>query len=327
VASQEKLKNNLSEESNRIKRTMVSVITSLTRKSIEEAGVVPYVVEQDKLVDLLINNPDRYQDIVLGGKVDETVTGQGIMIVKEDILQELGEFKGLDAFDLSFDRMMDQESVRLPVFAQINSQCRMFAAYVSNMITIFEEEYANFLRRYRQALHAAGQELRLVKLDLEDLSDLEKAAKARMVDGKFLTAIAYDRLFNPEVMREQILQFPRSDYSLARRMIENAPKDVAFSTELIKFLVRACYISQNQWFDLLAILIELAEADPKRYRRSQLVHWIEQDSVFCCNLLQETYDSLRWWKAGQRKDAIENSLTRIARGEYSLADLKPKLEQ
>jgi hypothetical protein len=312
------------DDSNRIKRTLVSVLTSLTRKSIEEAGIVPYLVEQDKLVDLLIKNPDSYQSMLIDGRVDNDSDSTGKMIIKEDILAELDEFKNLDQFDLSFDQMMDEESARIPVFNQVTAMARMFAAYTSNVLTIFDEEYASFLRRYRLALQAAGQELRPVELNKDDFADLERAAKTRLVQGNFITAFAYDRLFNPEVIKPHIIHFPSTDFSLGKRLIESAPKDAAFFTELIKFLVRACYISENQWFDLLSCLIQLAEADPHKFRRTLLVHWIEQDSVFCCNLLQETYDSLRWWTSNQRKDAIEKTLSAIARREFSLLGLKPK---
>jgi hypothetical protein len=126
-------------------------------------------------------------------------------------------------------------------------------------------------------------------------------------------------------MKELIVQFPSRDYSLAHRLIQNAPKDVVFFTELIKFILRACYISQDLWFHLFVHLVELADEDPKKFRRSLLVHWIEQDSVFCCNFLQETYDGLRWWTSNQRKDAIENMLERVVRKEYALATTKLKL--
>jgi len=305
----------------------VAVIISLTRKSIEEAAIVPYVVEQDKLVDMFLQNPGSYQNIVMQGRFEGGGSSDGKTIVKEDILSELDEFKSLDQFDLSFDRMMDQEQVRIPVFSQVTALVRMFSAYVSNVMTVFEEEYNSFLRRYRHALHAAGQELHPIELGNEDLTDLERAAKARLVKGEFIGAFAYDRIFNPEVMKEQVIRFPQKNYSLGKRMIETAPKDSAFFTELIKFLLRCCYISHNLWFDLLAHMIYLAENEPQKYRRTLLVHWIEQDSVFCCNLLQETYDSLRWWTSNQRKDAIEKTLTGIARGEVSLLGLKPKWEE
>ncbi len=313
-----------SDESNRIKRTLVAVIISLTRKSIEEAAVVPYVMEQDKLVDLFLQNPASYRNFLANGGLGGQSNSEGRMIVKENILAELGEFKSMDQFDLSFDRMMDQEEARIPVFNQVTMLTRMFSAYVSNVVTVFEEEYNNFLRRYRQAIQAAGQELRAIELGNDDLADLERAAKTRFVQGEFLGAFAYDRIFNPEVLKDDVLLFPQTSYSLGRRLIETAPKDAAFFTELIKFLLRASYISHNLWFDLLAHLIQLAESDPHKFRRTLLVHWIEQDSVFCCNLLQETYDALRWWTSNQRKNAIERTLTSIARGEISLTGLKPK---
>lgn len=307
-----------SNETIRIKRNLVAVITSLVRKSIEEAAIVPYVMEQDKLVDLFLQNSNSFQDFLGKGVLDGQSSFAEKKIVQADILAELDEFKSMDQFDLSFDRMADQEQARNPVFSRLTLLARMFSAYVSNVVAVFEEEYHNFLQRYRQAFQVAGQELHPVELGNDDLADMERAAKTRFVQGEFIGAFAFDRIFNPEVLKEEVLLFPHASYSLGRRMIENAPKDSVFFAELIKFLLRASYISHNLWFDLLAHLIQLAETDPHKFRRCLLVHWIEQDSVFCCNLLRETFESLRWWTSTQRKDAIERALTSIARGEISL---------
>jgi hypothetical protein len=292
-----------------IKEKLILVIINLIVRSIEEAKKVPYLVEQENLVDILINHPDIYQQMVLEGQLDGGGVPKGKTIVKLDILSELNEFEGLDRFDMTLEGMMVQDDQNSPIFNQINLLSKMFMAYISNIITTFEKSYEQFLDRYRQSMQGMSQKVDVVQITWDDLGEVRQAAESMLAGGEFIQSFSLGRLLDPEVIASNLIHFPSADDSLARLLLVNAPQDVDKFRRLAKFILRASYISHNHWRDIFHVLAELAEQDPQRYHREVLISLIEQDSVFCCNLLHMTYESLFSWTPEDRRLAIEQALT------------------
>lgn len=295
-----------------IKEKLILVIINLVVRSIEEAKRVPYLVEQENLVDILINHPDIYQQMVLEGQLDGNGVPKGKTIIKLDILSELNEFEGLDRFDMSLEGMMPQTDQDSPVFNQINLLSKMFMAYLSNIITTFEKSYEQFLDRYRQSMQGMIQKADVVEISWDDLGGVRQTAESLLDAGEFIQSFSLGRLMDPEVIASDLIHFPAVDDTLARLLLANAPQDVDKFRRLAKFILRACYISHNHWQDIFQVLAELAEHNPQRYHREVLIALIEQDSVFCCNLLHETYESLLARPPEDRRRAIEQALAAAA---------------
>jgi hypothetical protein len=181
-------------------------------------------------------------------------------------------------------------------------------AYISNIITTFEKSYEQFLDRYRQSMQGMSQKVDVVQITWDDLGGVRQAAESMLAGGEFIQSFSLGRLLDPEVIASDLIHFPSADDSLARLLLVNAPQDVDKFRRLAKFILRASYISHNHWQDIFQVLAELAEQDPQRYHREDLISLIEQDSVFCCNLLHMTYESLFSWTPEDRRLAIEQAL-------------------
>jgi hypothetical protein len=184
----------------------------------------------------------------------------------------------------------------------------MFMAYISNMITTFEKSYEDFLERYRRTLRDAGQKVELVEISWEDLGNVRKSAEGMLANGHYIEAFSFGRLFDPEVVASDLIHFPATEDTLARRLLLKSPSDIDQYRRLVKFILRVCYISHNHWQDIFCALADLAKQEPERYHRSLLIELIGEDSVFCCNLLHQTTESLLGWTAAQRQEAIEKAL-------------------
>jgi hypothetical protein len=104
------------------------------------------------------------------------------------------------------------------------------------------------------------------------------------------------------------VRLPASGYSFSRSLLQRASKDAGTYVALVKFLLRACYVSQGSWEDLLSTLLDIVSQDSGPSRRSMLIDGIEQDGIFCCNLLREPLATLRGWPPGERRAAIEKGL-------------------
>jgi len=295
-------------EQDRIKEKLILVLINLISRAIEDARKVPYVMEQDNLVDILINNPDIYQQMVLEGQIEGDGMPTGKVVVKLDILSQMQEFELLDQYDMTLASMAGHQESSSPVFNQINLLSKMFMAYISNMITTFEKSYEDFLERYRRTMRDAGQPVELVEISWEDLKNVRKSAEGMLACGHFIEAFSFGRLFDPEVVASDLFHFPAADDSLAQMLLLKPPSDIDQYRRLVKFILRVCYISHNHWQDIFFTLADLAEREPERYRRPLLVEMIDQDSVFCCNLLHQTTESLLGWTPAQRQEAIEKAL-------------------
>lgn len=295
-------------EQDRIREKLILVLINLISRAIEDARKVPYLMEQDNLVDILINNPDIYQQMVLDGQMEEEGMPTGKVVVKLDILSQMQEFELLDQYDMTLSGMAGQEESSSPVFNQINLLSKMFMAYISNMITTFEKSYEDFLERYRRTLRDAGQQVELVEISWDDLENVRKSAEGMLTSGHFIEAFSFDRLFDPDVVASDLIHFPVAEDTLARRLLLKPPPDVDQYRRLVKFILRACYISHNHWQDIFFALADLADQEPERYHRPLLIELIDEDSVFCCNLLHQTTESLLGWTAAQRQEAIEKAL-------------------
>lgn len=293
-----------------IRQKLVLVIGDLICRSIEEARKIPFVLDQEQVVELLVGDPAVFAKLVREEQYDRTQYASNRLTAKLDAAIELGQFEALDAFDLSFASRIDSQAELDQVMAQVNQLTRTFAVYIGNIVTIFEKEFQLFMEKFRQSLQQIGMSIRAADLTPADMVGLERRAEAYLPAGQFLQAFAFDRMIHSQVITEELVHLPSPAYSFTRNLMRSALQDASQRAALVKFILRACYISQGSWQDIFGALVELADQEPDMCSRLFLIDRIEQDSVFCCNLLCESFANLRQLPPAERRTAIEGRLDR-----------------
>jgi hypothetical protein len=301
------------ENSQSVKEKLVLVLLNLACRAIDEAKRVPYQIEQDNIVDILINEPALYQQMILEGDLDGRGIPQGKLLVKLNILGQIEEFVSLDRFDMSFGDSSELQINHGPIFAQINLLTKLFMAYHRNMVTTFEKEHNQFLSRYRKTIEDNGQIVEFVEIKPEELTAVKDMAEGHLGNGRYIEAFSLGKLFDPELIKKGPLRFAATGPSILEGIIRRAPVNKPGFIGLVKFALRACYLSHNEWNEVFDCLSALAEEEPNRYSRDLMVDLIDSDFVFACNLLHRPFDELRAWPVSQRREAILECLRRQPR--------------
>jgi len=296
-----------------MRQRLVLILGNLICRSIEEARRIPYILDQDQVIEILVRNPAIYAELVREEQRHRTEYATARLTARLDASTELGQFEALDAFTVSFSSSGGSDADLDPALQRINHLTRTFAVYIGNMITILEKEFQIFMKKFRQSLQQAGMILRVLDLAPEDMVELEKKAEAYLTAGLLLQAFSFDRMLNSQVITNELVRLPSSGYSFNRRLIRRALKDSGLRSALVKFILRASYVSQGSWQDLFVSLVNLVDQEPESYGREALIEQIEQDGVFCCNLLRESFSSLRKWTSVERRAAIERRLEELRR--------------
>jgi hypothetical protein len=304
--------------SQRVRQKLALVIGNLIRRCIEEARRIPYVLDQEQIVDILVGDPAFFAKLVQDEHHDRTEFSSERLTAKLDALTELGQFEAIDTFDVSFSRPVESDADLDPVLDLVNRLTRTFVVYVGNMVTIFEKEFQLLMERFRQSLQQGEMRLDAVNFTPSDMAELEKEAELYIDAGQFLQALSFDRLLRSEVITKELITLPSADYSFNRNLLKSVQKDADRFAALVKVVLRACYISQGAWQDNFVTLVDLLYAEENAGQRSQLIDAIEQDGVFCCNLLCESFANLKKWSPAQRRAAIEKKLESCRAGPGSL---------
>jgi hypothetical protein len=291
-----------------VRQKLVTVIGNLICRCIEEACKIPYILEQEQVVEMIVDNPTFFAELVRDEHQDRTGFANDRLTAKIDAAAELGQFDALDAFDMSFSGLIATDADLEPVLELVNQLTRIFPVYTGNTVTIFEKEFQLFMEKLRQSLARSGMALKAVDLTAEDMAELERKAEGYLVAGRFLQAFLFDRLLHAEVITKELVRLPCPVYTLTRQFLRSALGDEEMRQPLVKFILRACYVSQGGWQDLFDMLVELSQCEPHLCPRALLTDKIQQDVVFCCNLLCESFANLRKWTAAERCAAIEKRI-------------------
>jgi hypothetical protein len=306
------------EVSPEVRQRFVLVLGNLICRSIEEARKIPFILGQEQVIEILVRYPAMYAELVHEEQRARTEFGSDSLTARLDALTELGQFESLEAFAVSFPDSGEPHVDLDPVLQKVNHLTRTFAVYIGNMITIFEKEFQVFMEKFRQSLHQARIALGAVDLTLEDMAELEKKADEYLTAGLFLQAFAFDRMLNSQVITNELIRLPSSGYSFSRHLIRRGLQNADLRSALVKFLLRTSYVSQGSWHDLVVTLVTLVDQEPGLYSREVLVEQIEQDGVFCCNLLCESFSDLCKWTSGERRATIDRRLENWTRGAGSV---------
>jgi hypothetical protein len=291
-----------------VRHKLVIVIGNLICRCIEEARKIPYILGQEQVLDILVENPNIFAELVRDEHQDHREYATDRITAEIDAIAELGQFEALNAYDLSFEGRLESAADLEPVLNLINGLTRTFMVYTGNALTIFEKEFQLLIEKLRQSLSLTGTSLRAMELTPTDMAGLEKRAEEYLVAGQFLQAFSFVRLLHAKIITRELVRFPPSGRVLDQALVEIGLADANLRAPLITFILRGCYVSQGNWQDLFDTLVDVIEKEPDGRGRATIADHIEGDGIFCCNFIGESLSSLRRLSSEERKRAIESKL-------------------
>jgi hypothetical protein len=257
---------------------------------------------------MVIESPQQFEHLVQEEQLAHAELSRGELTVQFDALHEIGQFKQLDLMGISFDSSVESDDEFSSAVGRINELSQSFIVYTSNALAIFEKEFEIFLAKFRRSLSGPSQTATPILLGTGDLSGLVKKAGEYLAAGEYIQAFTFDRLLFSKVIGDDLIQIPFSGPLLSLALIESASADPDRFPGVVRFILRACYVSQGGWMDLFRTLLRFVDSRPEGYHRPRLVDMIEQDVFFTCNLLRDSFSSLKSWTPARRREAIEQSL-------------------
>ncbi len=286
----------------------MTVIGNMICRCIEDARRIPYILTQEQVIEILVENPMHFAELVRDEHYDGTMFSDERLTAKLDATAELGQLEALDGFDLSFAGRIAEGADLDAVLNLVNQLTRTFTVYTGNAITIFEKEFQLFMEKLRQSLLQSGMVLKTTDLTDEDIAGLESKAGTYLHAGQFLQAFLFDHMLHAQVITRELVILPPSARTFTLQFMRSALRDTSLRPSLLRFILRVCYVSQGAWTELFDKLVQLADAEPDLCPKIMLVDKIEQDGIFCCNLLCESFETLIQWSPAERRTAIENRI-------------------
>ncbi len=290
-----------------IRKKLATLIGNLICRCIGDARMIPYVLNRDEVIKMLVDDPARFERLVQDEQEDQTEYSKSHLTVKLDAAAELGKLDAVTAFEQSF---WNGPEVNLePILELVNQLTRTFAVYAGNASTLFDKAFEDFMGKFRQSLERAGMTIQAIDFTQDDGAFLADRAMEYVSRGEFLQAFTYERLLTSQTMIRQVVNLPPEGFSLRDDLIRRGLNDPGMCVPLAKFVIRVSYISHGAWEDLFTDLARRVKEEPGQCSMPGLIDLIEQDVVFACNLCCRSYAELREWTPGQRRLAIEEGLT------------------
>ncbi len=291
-----------------IREKIVRLIGNLICHCIHEARMIPYILKQEEIINILVEDPALFQKLVQREHADRIEYSKKDLTVKLDAVAELGRLESLDAFDNPF--WVGPEVDLSPLMDLTNQLTRTFAVYINNASALFDKAFEEFMKKFRRSLQKSGMTLMAIDLTQEDVKKLGENARSYVSTGELLQAFTYDRLLGTNTLIPQVVNFPPENFPVSKDLVRESLEDPGSCSMLIKFILRVSYVSQGHWGDLFSILVRLVYRGCGLCSPSQLIDFIEQDVMCTCNLLCESYAEIRRLSAPERRSAIENKLER-----------------
>jgi hypothetical protein len=289
-----------------IRKKLAILIGNLICRCIREARLVPYVLNRDEVINLLFDDPAQFEKLVHEEHAGKSEQSREDLTLNMDAAKELGKLDQIKIFEKSF--WSGPEVDLDPILDVTNQLTRTFAVYLGNASTLFDKSFEEFMDKFRSSLQRAGLSLTSFDFEEDDTSLLESSAIAYLEAGEFLQAFTYDRLLSSQIMIKQVVNLPSKGFALRKDLFRQAIVNSGLFSALIKFVLRVSYISHGAWEDLFTVLVKQVYAEPELYSPTKLIDAIEQDVIFSCNLLCNSYQEIRLWPEAQRRKAIEACL-------------------
>jgi len=293
------------EVSAEIRNKLATLIGNLICRCIREARMIPYVLNRDEVINILMDDPARFEKLVQDEHAADAELSKTDLTVHMDAVAALGKLESREAFDQSF--WEGHEVDLTPILDLINQLARTFSVYLGNAATLFDKYLEEFMDRFRESLQQSGMVLKTIDFSPEDVALLESRAMNFLAEGEFLQAFTYDRLLASQIMIRQLVNLPSTGFTVRKDLIRRALHNPVQFAALTKFVLRVSYVSHGAWNDLFPILLKEVLRDPAPVRAAQLIDIIERDIVFLCNLLCRSYGEIRELSSDQRRRAIEES--------------------
>ena len=287
-----------------IRKKLATLIGNLICRCISDARMIPYVLNREEVINMLMDDPARFEKLVQDEQADKSEYSKSDLTVKLDAAAELGKLDAVEALERSFwgGPEIDLNSI----LDLVNQLTRTFAVYAGNAATLFDKAFEDFMKKFRRSLQKAGMTIRTIDFTADDSALLESRAMSYISKGEFLQAFTYERLLTSQTMIKQVVNLPPEGFSLRGDLIRHALNDPNLYVPLVKFVIRVSYISHGVWEDLFA------DGGAARWTKNRplcssatLIDLIEQDVIFSCNLLCGSYSEIREWTPDQRRLAIE----------------------
>lgn len=294
------------EASVEIRRKLATLISNLICRCIRDARMIPYVLNREEVINILMEDPARFEKLVQDEEADNCEYSKSDLTVKLDAAAELGRLDAVEAFERSF---WEGPEIDLnPILDIVNQLTRTFAVYAGNAATMFDKAFEDFMEKFRQSMQKAGMTIKAIDFAADDSAYLKSGAMAYISKGEFLQAFTYERLLTSQTMMKQVVNLPSEGFSLREDMIRHALNDPNLQVPSIKFAIRIFYISHGAWQDLFETVVKYVREGQTLCTLDTLIGLIEQDVVFSCNLLCKSYADIREWTPSQRRLAIEDGL-------------------
>ena len=286
-----------------IRKKLATLIGNLICRCISDARMIPYVLNRDEVINMLMDDPARFEKLVQDEQANKSEYSKSDLTVKLDAAAELGKLDAIDAFEQSF---WDGGEVDLEQILDLTNQLtRTFAVYAGNAATLFDKAFEDFMDKFRRSMQKAGMTIRAIDFTGDDSALLAGNAISYIARGEFLQAFTYERLLTSQTMIKQVVNLPSEGFSLREDLIRYALNDPNLYVPLVKFVIRVSYISHGDWEDLFTVLVRQVNEGSPQCSSANLIELIEQDVVFACNLLCESYSEIREWAPDRRRLAIE----------------------
>lgn len=289
-----------------IRKKLATLIGNLICRCISDARMIPYVLNREEVINMLMDDPARFEKLVQDEQADKSEYSKSDLTVKLDAAAELGKLDAVEALERSF---WDGSEIDLnPILDLVNQLTRTFAVYAGNAATLFDKAFEDFMDKFRQSLQKAGMTIQAIDFTLDDSALLEVNAMSYVSRGEFLQAFTYERLLTSQTMIKQVVNLPPEGFALRENLVRRALNDPDLCVPLVKFVIRVSYISHGTWEDLFTALMRQVNQEPAGCSLAKLIDLIEQDVVFACNLLCKSYAEIREWPPDRRRLAIEDGL-------------------
>jgi len=293
-----------------IRQKLATLIGRLICRCIDEARMIPTVLQREEIINILVDDPALFEKLVRDEHAGHSELSKEDLTVKLDAIAELQKVDELTAFE---EKHWNGAEIDLkPILDLVNQLTRTFAVYIGNAATLFDKSFEEFMSKFRQSLQRAGMTLHAVDFSMDDATIFENTAAAYLDDSEFLRAFVFDKLLSSQIMMKQVVNLPPAGFALRENLLRRALKDPKLFSGAIKFVLRVSYLSQGSWDDMVPILIRLVREEAGIGGFAQLIDHVERDIVFSCNLLCNSYAEIRQWPASRRRQAIESGLENYA---------------
>lgn len=289
-----------------IRKKLVLLLSNVIGSCILKARMVPYILKQEEIVNLIIEDPAYFEKLIQEEQSICNENSKDDITASFDALVELQKIKTIDSYAGNYRHFSETEIQALLDF--VNQMTRTFGVFVSNAFTLLDKRMAEFISNYREFLAEQQMVLRKIDFTADETGMLEESAVAYIHNGEFLQAFTFARLLNEQSTIKEIIRFPSSQAPLYENLIKHSLKDPVLAADLVDFILHASYLSHGNWSDLFQILSRIILKQPEESDRLKYIEAIERNIVFCCNLLHKSVTDIRDMPSTRIRIAILHSL-------------------